>query len=97
MTPQQIAHPSLLIADEYALGARLRVEAAVKFALGIFSLQQAADYLAQTVPMDHATALGEAALFAGSPGQAITYQTGKIQITEMWQRRVSNEEARFQC
>jgi uncharacterized protein (DUF885 family) len=61
----------------------LRVEADVKLALGIFSLQQAADYLAQTVPMDRRTARSEAALFASSPGQAITYQTGKIQITQM--------------
>jgi hypothetical protein len=61
----------------------LRVEVDVKLALGLFTLQQAADYLAQTVPMDKGTALGEAAMFASSPGQAITYQTGKIQITEM--------------
>ena len=61
----------------------LRVEVDVKLALGTFTLQQGADYLAQTVPMDRGTALGEAALFASSPGQAITYQTGKIQITEL--------------
>ena len=61
----------------------LRVEADVKLALGIFSLQQAADYLAQTVPMDRQTALSEAALFASSPGQAISYQIGKIQVTRM--------------
>lgn len=61
----------------------LRVEADVKLALGIFSLQSAADYLAQTVPMDRGTALNEAAFFASSPGQAISYQVGKIQITQM--------------
>lgn len=61
----------------------LRVEVDVKLALGNFTLQQAADYLAQTVPMDRGTALGEAAMFASSPGQAITYQTGKTQIMEM--------------
>ena len=33
--------------------------------------------------MDRKTALSEAALFASSPGQAITYQIGKIQITQM--------------
>ena len=37
----------------------------------------------KTVPMDHETALEEAASFAASPGQAITYQTGKIQIVRM--------------
>ncbi len=61
----------------------LRVEADVKLALGLFTLQQAADYLAETVPMDHGTALEEAALFASSPGQAISYQIGKIQITQL--------------
>jgi uncharacterized protein (DUF885 family) len=30
--------------------------------------------------MDRATARGEAALFASTPGQAISYQTGKLQI-----------------
>jgi hypothetical protein len=59
----------------------LRVEVDVKLALGEFTLQQAADYLQRTVPMDQATALGEAALFASTPGQAISYQIGKLQIT----------------
>ena len=58
----------------------LRVEADVKLATGIFSLEQAADYLAKTVPMDKKTALAEAALFSSAPGQAISYQIGKIQI-----------------
>lgn len=61
----------------------LRVEADVKLALGVFSLEQAADYLARTVPMDRETALGEAAMFSSSPGQAISYQIGKIQITRL--------------
>jgi uncharacterized protein (DUF885 family) len=58
----------------------LRVEVDVKLALGQFTLDQAADYLATTVPMDRATARAEAAMFASTPGQAITYQTGKLQI-----------------
>jgi uncharacterized protein (DUF885 family) len=58
----------------------LRVEVDVKLALGEFTLQQAADYLASTVPMDAATALSEASLFASTPGQAISYQIGKIEI-----------------
>ena len=44
---------------------------------------QAADYLEKTVPMDRETALDEAAFFAAGPGQAITYQTGKLQIIRM--------------
>jgi hypothetical protein len=58
----------------------LRVEVDVKLALGMFSMKQAADYLAQHVPMDQKTAEAEAALFATTPGQAISYQVGKIQI-----------------
>ncbi|MFL5494117.1 MAG: DUF885 family protein [Gemmatimonadales bacterium] len=60
----------------------LRVEVDVKLALGEFSLEQAARYLEQTVPMDRETALGEAASFAARPGQAITYEIGKLQILQ---------------
>lgn len=61
----------------------LRVEVDVKLATGQFSIPQAAEYLEQTVPMDAATALDEAASFAAGPGQAITYQIGKLQITSL--------------
>lgn len=61
----------------------LRVEVDVKLALGEFTLQQGADYLARTVPMDRATALDEAAFFASTPGQGISYQIGKLQITQL--------------
>ncbi len=61
----------------------LRVEVDVKLALGEFSLQQGADYLASTVPMDRATALDEASFFASAPGQGMTYQIGKLQITQL--------------
>jgi hypothetical protein len=58
----------------------LRVEVDVKLAIGLFTIEQAADYLERTVPMDRETARDEAAFFAASPGQAITYQIGKLQI-----------------
>ena len=61
----------------------LRVEVDVKLALGEFTLADAANTLERNVPMDHASALAEAALFASTPGQAISYQIGKIQITEL--------------
>jgi hypothetical protein len=61
----------------------LRVEVDVKLALGQFTLDQAADYLATTVPMDRATARAEAGLFASTPGQAISYQIGKLQILRL--------------
>lgn len=58
----------------------LRVEVDVKLALGLYTIPQAADYLAKHVPMDRKTAEAEAATFATTPGQAITYQVGKSQI-----------------
>jgi len=58
----------------------LRVEVDVKLALGSFTIPEAAEYLAQHVPMDKKSAEAEAALFATTPGQAISYQVGKSQI-----------------
>jgi hypothetical protein len=58
----------------------LRVEVDVKLALGQFTLEQAAKYLEQKVPMDEQTARQEAIAFSTGPGQAITYQIGKLQI-----------------
>jgi uncharacterized protein (DUF885 family) len=58
----------------------LRVEVDVKLALGEFTLEQAAKYLQEKVPMDEITARQEAIAFSTSPGGAITYQIGKLQI-----------------
>jgi uncharacterized protein (DUF885 family) len=52
----------------------------VKLALGQFTLEQAAKYLQEKVPMDEQTARQEAVSFSTAPGQAITYQIGKLQI-----------------
>jgi len=58
----------------------LRVEVDVKLALGEFTLDQAGKYLQEKVPMDSDTARQEAIAFSTGPGQAITYQIGKLQI-----------------
>lgn len=58
----------------------LRVEVDVKLALGEFTLEQAAKYLQEKVPMDEQTARQEAIAFCTSPGGAMTYQIGKLQI-----------------
>jgi uncharacterized protein (DUF885 family) len=47
-------------------------------ALGEFTVTQAADYSARTVPMDRRTAEEEAAWFATAPGVAIAYDIGKL-------------------
>jgi Bacterial protein of unknown function (DUF885) len=58
----------------------LRVEVDVKLALDKFTLEQAAKYLQDKVPMDEQTARQEAIAFSTSPGGAMTYQIGKLQI-----------------
>ena len=65
----------------------LRVEVDVKLALGQFTISQAADYLGRTVPMDRKTAEAEAAGFATTPGLAIAYEIGKLQIERMLAER----------
>lgn len=73
----------------------LRVEVDVKLALGRFSIAQAADYLARTVPMDQQTAGGEAADFATAPGLGIAYQIGKLQIERLLAERRLQQGAKF--
>ena len=64
----------------YARLRALRVEVDIRLAVGDFTIAEAAEYLARAVPMDYETALEEAVFFAFNPGQAITYQIGKLQI-----------------
>jgi len=76
----------------------LRTEVDIRLALDTFTLQQAADYLTSTVPMDRGTADSEAAMFASTPGQAITYQIGKLDIIRMLSdaRRKEGDSFRLQ-
>ena len=60
----------------------LRVEVDVRLALGQTTLDQAAKYLHDKVPMDMETARAEATAFATGPGGAISYQIGKLQIVK---------------
>ncbi len=60
-----------------------RVYVDIKLALGELTLEQAAAYLAERGPMDAPTAHREAASFSVAPGQAMTYQTGKLQIERL--------------
>src|SRR6202035_1282922 len=61
----------------------LRVGVDVKLALGQFTLEQAAKYLQDKVPMDAQTARQEAIAFSTGPGQGLTYQIGKLQIMQL--------------
>jgi uncharacterized protein (DUF885 family) len=79
--PATAGHTREIIYNFMRLRA-LRVEVDVRLALGEFTLEQAAKYLEQKVPMDPKTARQEAIAFSTGPGQAITYQIGKLQITK---------------
>src|SRR5213083_2571587 len=73
----------------------LRVEVDVKLALGLFTIDQAADYLEKIVPVDRGTARQGAVFFASSPGQAITYQIGKLQIVKFLADARLNQKEQF--
>jgi len=75
-------HSQLTIARFLRLRA-LRVEVDVRLATGDLDVAAAAALLAETVPLDEATAAEEAAFFAATPGQALTYQIGKLQILRL--------------
>jgi uncharacterized protein (DUF885 family) len=61
----------------------LRVTVDVGLATGALTIESAAAELADRVPMDTATAAEEAAFFAETPGQALTYQIGKTQLVSL--------------
>jgi len=58
----------------------LLLEVDIRLARGEFSIEQAAEYLEKSVPMDKQTALREVELIAQRPGLGISYQVGKLQI-----------------
>ncbi len=58
----------------------LRVEVDIRLAVGEFDIEEAGKYLEKKVPLDKETAIEEAGFFAYNPGQAISYQIGKLQI-----------------
>jgi hypothetical protein len=73
----------------------LRVEVDVKLAIGEFTIAQAAERLEKIVPVDRGTARQEAVFFASSPGQAITYQIGKLQIVKFLADARLNQKDKF--
>lgn len=61
----------------------LRVDVDINLALDNYTIEDAGEYLSSTVPMDLTTGIDEARFFAYNPGQAITYQIGKLQILNL--------------
>ena len=58
-------------------------------------VQSYADYFEKIVPVDRGTARQEAVFFASSPGQAITYQIGKLQIIKFLADARLNQRDKF--
>lgn len=61
----------------------IRVEVDVKLALGEIDIDRAAAMLRDLVPVDLETARQEAAFFAATPGQGLSYQVGKVQVLRL--------------
>jgi enamine deaminase RidA (YjgF/YER057c/UK114 family)/ketosteroid isomerase-like protein len=61
----------------------IRVEVDVKLALGEVDIDGAARMLQELVPVDEETAQEEAAFFAATPGQGLSYQVGKAQVLRL--------------
>lgn len=61
----------------------IRVEVDVRLALGEIDIDGAARMLHELVPVDLGTAREEAAFFAATPGQGLSYQVGKVQVTRL--------------
>jgi hypothetical protein len=73
----------------------VRVIVDVKVALGIFTPDQAVDFLEQDVPMDATDAREEVVEMGELPGQKISYQTGKLQIMQLLQDAQLNQRDKF--
>ncbi len=61
----------------------LRVEIDVGLALGQLSVEDAGALLERRVPMDRGTARSEAAFFAATPAQGLSYTIGKLQLLRL--------------
>lgn len=61
----------------------LRVEVDVRLAIGEMTLAEGVDFFVERVPMDRETAFHETAMYAGNPGLALSYETGKVQLLRL--------------
>lgn len=73
----------------------LRVEADIGLATGAMSLDDAVDFFVRRVPMDRETAFEESCFYAGNPGLALSYQTGKLQLMSLVAAAVEADGATF--
>ncbi|WP_370941859.1 DUF885 family protein [Amycolatopsis sp. cg5] len=77
------APASALIITNFQRLRALRAEIDIALASGELTIEEAAEQIERRVPADRQTAWEEAVFFAGYPGQGLSYQVGKLQITEL--------------
>jgi hypothetical protein len=73
----------------------LRVEVDVRLALGGLSIDEAGALLEHRAPMDRETARAEAAFFAATPAQGLSYTVGKLQLMRLLADIRTEEGASF--
>lgn len=61
----------------------LRVVVDVNLATGVFSLHDAVDFFVRMVPMDVETATEETSYYVATPGLAMAYHVGKLEVQRM--------------
>jgi hypothetical protein len=61
----------------------LRVVVDVNLATGVFSLPEAVDFFVRLVPMDVETATDETTYYVATPGLAMAYHVGKLEVQRM--------------
>ncbi|MGO9436856.1 MAG: DUF885 family protein [Terracidiphilus sp.] len=87
-------HTREIVYNQMRLRA-LRVIADVKLALGTFTPEEAVDFMQHNVPMSQEDARAEVVEMGETPGQKISYQIGKLQITQMLSEARNKQGAQF--
>jgi hypothetical protein len=87
-------HTREIVYNQMRLRA-VRVIVDVKLALGLFTPEQAVDFLERNVRMDATDGRAEVGEMGELPGQKISYQTGKLQIMQMLQDARVNQGDKF--
>ncbi len=87
-------HTREIVYNQMRLRA-VRVIVDVKVALGIFTPEQAVDFLETSVPMGAPDAREEVIEMGELPGQKIAYEIGKLQIVQMLQEARFKQGERF--
>ncbi|MFD4421360.1 DUF885 family protein [Agromyces sp. NPDC058484] len=75
-------HSQIIVHNFMRLRA-LRVVVDVNLATGVFSLHDAVDFFVRLVPMDVETATEESSTYVATPGLAMAYHVGKLEVQRL--------------